>query len=97
MEESLDADDGIGGSGGGANRAQPAAATRAAAGGSDWRNPESFLFNLQSAARYQEWDVIKTNKWGKRQRRVIGVDMTKEYNKHRKLTLALTLGTSINS
>lgn len=44
-------------------------------------NPDNVLFNDQMAALYEEWDVIKTNKWGKRQRRVLGVDHQKVYNK----------------
>ncbi|GBG34180.1 Ras-interacting protein RIP3 [Hondaea fermentalgiana] len=44
-------------------------------------NPENVLFNDQTARHYEEWDVIKTNKWGKRQRRVLGIDHQKVYNK----------------
>jgi len=47
-------------------------------------NPDNFLFNDITAAKYEEWDVIKTNKWGKRQKRVMGIDYHKIYNKQRK-------------
>jgi len=44
-------------------------------------NPDNFLFNDQTAALYKQWNVIKTNKWGKRQRRIFGIDYQKIYNK----------------
>lgn len=46
-------------------------------------DPESFLFNDVTASQYQEWEVVKTNKWSKRQKRVLGVDCQKIYNKRR--------------
>eukprot|EP00511_Aplanochytrium_stocchinoi_P010201 CAMPEP_0204870210 /NCGR_PEP_ID=MMETSP1348-20121228/31824_1 /ASSEMBLY_ACC=CAM_ASM_000700 /TAXON_ID=215587 /ORGANISM="Aplanochytrium stocchinoi, Strain GSBS06" /LENGTH=705 /DNA_ID=CAMNT_0052023905 /DNA_START=50 /DNA_END=2164 /DNA_ORIENTATION=- len=44
-------------------------------------NPDNFLFNELTATVYQEWEVIKTNKWSKRQRRIMGIDAQKVYNK----------------
>jgi len=44
-------------------------------------NPENFLFNDQTAAVYEQWEVIKTNKWSKKQRRILGIDYQKVYNK----------------
>jgi hypothetical protein len=44
-------------------------------------NPDNFLFNDQTAALYEQWNVVKTNKAGKRQRRVFGVDYHTIYNK----------------
>jgi hypothetical protein len=46
-------------------------------------DPDNFLFNDLTSAVYEEWNVIKTNKWGKRQRRVLGIDNEKIFNKHR--------------
>uniref|UniRef100_A0A7S2WD06 CRIM domain-containing protein n=1 Tax=Mucochytrium quahogii TaxID=96639 RepID=A0A7S2WD06_9STRA len=44
-------------------------------------DPDNFVFNDLTAAVYEEWNVVKTNKWGKRQRRVFGLDYQKIYNK----------------
>ncbi len=41
----------------------------------------TFLFNEVTAAMYKQWNVIKTNKWGRRQERLIGIDLTKIYNR----------------
>ena len=46
------------------------------------RPPESaFLYNEVTAAIYKEWTIVKTNRWGRRQRRIFGVDLSKIYNK----------------
>lgn len=46
------------------------------------RPPESaFLYNEVTAAIYKEWTIVKTNRWGRRQKRIIGVDLSKIYNK----------------
>ena len=37
-----------------------------------------------TAAVYQEWEVVKVNKFGRRQARTMGVDSTKIYNKKRR-------------
>lgn len=49
------------------------------------RKEEDFLFGSISAAKYQEFNVIKINKRSKRQTRVIGIDGFNIYNirKHR--------------
>jgi hypothetical protein len=44
------------------------------------RNEEDFLFGSVSAAKYQEFAVIKINKRGKRQFRVLGIDGNNIYN-----------------
>ena len=41
---------------------------------------DSFMYNDMTASQYKEWNVIKTNKFGKKQQRVMGVDLTKIYN-----------------
>eukprot|EP00949_MAST-11_sp_MAST-11-sp1_P001024 g1024.t1 len=43
----------------------------------------TFLFNAVTASEYSEWNVYKTNRWGFKQKRVIGVDLGKIYNKRR--------------
>jgi len=50
-------------------------------GGTRFVDPESILLNEIKAAMYQEWIVTKTNKWNKTQKRVLGVDLQKIYNK----------------
>ena len=46
------------------------------------RPPESaFLYNEVTAAIYKEWTIVKINRWGRRQRRIFGVDLSKIYNK----------------
>jgi len=47
---------------------------------SDHRKEEDFLFGSISAAKYQEFNVIKINKRGKRQVRVLGIDGFNIYN-----------------
>ncbi|RHY83677.1 hypothetical protein DYB37_001486 [Aphanomyces astaci] len=42
--------------------------------------PSTFMYNDVKAAMYKEWTVIKTNKYGKRQHRMLGVDSHKVYN-----------------
>lgn len=44
------------------------------------RKEEDFLFGSISAAKYQEFNVIKINKRGKRQSRVLGIDGFNIYN-----------------
>jgi hypothetical protein len=39
-----------------------------------------FLFNDLTAQAYQEWKVVKTNKFGRKQERLMGVDGTSIYN-----------------
>lgn len=46
-------------------------------------DPESILLNEIKAAVYEEWYVTKTNNWGKNQKRIMGVDLQKIYNKPR--------------
>ena len=56
---------------------------RAAAGlGNANVRPEldAFMYNDMTASQYKEWNVVKRNKFGKRQQRVMGVDLTKIYN-----------------
>jgi hypothetical protein len=44
------------------------------------RKEDDFLFGSVSAAKYQEFAVIKINKRGKRQYRVLGIDGNNTYN-----------------
>lgn len=46
----------------------------------DHRKEEDFLFGSISAAKYQEFTVVKINKRGKRQIRVLGIDGFNIYN-----------------
>ena len=41
---------------------------------------DSFMYNDMTASQYKEWNVVKKNKFGKKQSRVMGVDLTKIYN-----------------
>jgi hypothetical protein len=43
--------------------------------------PETFMFNDVTAAMFKEWHVIKKNKYGKRQQRMLGIDLNKIYNR----------------
>lgn len=43
--------------------------------------PETFMFNDVTAAMFKEWRVIKKNKYGKKQQRMLGVDQHKIYNR----------------
>ncbi|DBA01184.1 TPA: hypothetical protein N0F65_002319 [Lagenidium giganteum] len=43
--------------------------------------PETFMFNDVTAAMFKEWHVVKKNKYGKRQQRMLGVDLNKIYNR----------------
>lgn len=43
-------------------------------------HPEIML-NETTAAMYKEWKVIKTNKYGKKQHRILGIDANTIYNK----------------
>ncbi len=51
-----------------------------ASGREGHRKEEDFLFGSVSAAKYQEFAVIKINKRGKRQFRVLAIDGNKIYN-----------------
>lgn len=42
---------------------------------------DSFLFDDANVKVYKEWGVIKRNRYGKQQPRVLGLDATKIYNK----------------
>lgn len=44
------------------------------------RKEDDFLFGSVSAAKYQEFAVVKINKRGKRQFRVLGIDGNNIYN-----------------
>jgi hypothetical protein len=48
--------------------------------GEGHRKEEDFLFGSISAAKYQEFTVIKINKRGKRQQRILGIDGFNTYN-----------------
>lgn len=39
------------------------------------------MFNDVTAAMFKEWHVIKKNKYGKRQQRMLGIDLNKIYNR----------------
>ncbi|KAL4109439.1 hypothetical protein PRIC1_001139 [Phytophthora ramorum] len=43
--------------------------------------PETFMFNDVTAAMFKEWHVIKKNKYGKKQQRMLGIDLNKIYNR----------------
>ncbi|GLD97617.1 hypothetical protein PINS_up006307 [Pythium insidiosum] len=43
--------------------------------------PETFMFNDVTAAMFKEWHVIKKNKYGKKQHRMLGIDLNKVYNR----------------
>jgi len=42
--------------------------------------PGTFMFNDVTAAMFKEWKVIKKNKYGKKQNRMLGIDLHKVYN-----------------
>jgi hypothetical protein len=44
-------------------------------------SPDDFIFNDTTAALYEQWNVIKTNKRGTNQNRIFGIDYQKIYNK----------------
>ena len=46
-------------------------------------HPETILYTDVTAAVYQEWNVIKKNKFGRMQARIIGIDGHKVYNSKR--------------
>ena len=50
--------------------------------------PNTLVVTNQIAAMYQEWLVVKKNKYGLRQERIFGVDATKVYNMKRGHTRA---------
>lgn len=39
------------------------------------------MFNDVTAAMFKEWRVIKKNKYGKKQQRMLGIDQHKVYNR----------------
>jgi hypothetical protein len=39
------------------------------------------MFNDVTAAMFKEWHVIKKNKYGKKQQRMLGIDLNKIYNR----------------
>ena len=41
----------------------------------------TFMWNTASAAKFKEWTVIKTNKRGKRQTRIMGIDLMRITNR----------------
>ena len=43
-------------------------------------NPEDFVFSDVTAAQYKEFSVVKINKHGKRQQRILGIDRERFYN-----------------
>ncbi|CEG46546.1 Stress-activated map kinase interacting 1 [Plasmopara halstedii] len=43
--------------------------------------PETFMFNDVTAAMFKEWHIIKKNKYGKKQQRMLGIDLNKIYNR----------------
>ncbi|KAF1332338.1 Stress-activated map kinase interacting 1, partial [Globisporangium splendens] len=43
--------------------------------------PETFMFNDVTAGMFKEWRVIKKNKFGKKQHRMLGIDQHKMYNR----------------
>ena len=38
------------------------------------------MFNDVTVAMYKEWEIVKKNKYGKRQSRMLGIDLHKIYN-----------------
>ena len=54
-----------------------------ATGGSGVPQPggSGFVYTIVSAARYEEWEVVKVNKRGRRQLRIMGIDLTHVRNK----------------
>lgn len=41
---------------------------------------DNFVFNEATANAYQEWNVVKKNRFGRKQERIFGVDGKKVYN-----------------
>ena len=39
------------------------------------------MFNDVTAAMFKEWHIIKKNKYGKKQQRMLGIDLNKIYNR----------------
>ena len=54
---------------------------RSSSDGSQQQTKKTFIFNPLTAAEYKEWQVMKTNKWGMKQRRWLGLSLTKITNK----------------
>lgn len=46
-------------------------------------NPNSVIYTDASASVYQEWNIIKKNKWGNKQERILGIDGKRVYNARR--------------
>eukprot|EP00753_Platysulcus_tardus_P017547 PLAT6433.3.p1 GENE.PLAT6433.3~~PLAT6433.3.p1 ORF type:complete len:775 (+),score=367.91 PLAT6433.3:81-2327(+) len=74
---------GAGGGSGGGSGGGGGGGVEGGVDGEDGERPDvdGFIFNEISAGMYKEWLVVKTNKWGKKQRRIMGIDLTKIYNK----------------
>ena len=55
-------------------------------------DPDSMMFkyNDVTAAVYQEWNIVKKNKFGRRQERIMGVDAHKIYNSKKEGKKAVT-------
>jgi hypothetical protein len=49
-------------------------------GGDGRCDPDNFLFTDENATAYKEWIVRKKNRWGRKQRRRLGIDRTTIYN-----------------
>jgi hypothetical protein len=62
-------------------RERMAAASSAAAAAGD--SEGAFVFTEATANAYKEWNVVKKNKFGRRQERIFGVDGKKVYNAKR--------------
>ena len=44
-------------------------------------NGREYIFNDTSAGKYQEFEVVKVNKYKSKQERILGIDMYYIYNK----------------
>jgi hypothetical protein len=64
-------------------RERMAAASSAAAAAAAGDSEGIFVFTEATANAYKEWNVVKKNKFGRRQERVFGVDGKKVYNAKR--------------
>jgi hypothetical protein len=45
------------------------------------QSSKPLIHNAISAGQYEEWHVIKVNRWGKRQDRLLGMDLARIYNR----------------
>lgn len=53
------------------------------------------VYNDATASAYQEWNVIKKNKFGRKQDRVIGIDGSKVYNGKRGQNIRVSAVTGV--